>query len=54
MIPSLYHFNTVMNWLITMKWAFEDRYGKESGVKIDTPMMIENIELGVRKIQKRS
>jgi hypothetical protein len=36
----------------TMKWAFEDRYGKESGVKIDDPMMFENVKLALEKYKE--
>jgi hypothetical protein len=35
-----------------MKKVFEDRFGKESGVKIDTPMMFENIKWALEKYQE--
>jgi hypothetical protein len=35
-----------------MKKAFQDRFGKESGVKIDTPMMFENIKWALEKYQE--
>jgi hypothetical protein len=36
----------------TMKRVFENRFGKQSGVKIDTPMMFENIKWAIEKYQE--
>jgi hypothetical protein len=36
----------------TMKRVFEDRFGKESGVEIDTPIMFENIKWALEKYKE--